>query len=414
MINSPLFWGLLIAAVVVHWSIPERFRAWFLFAASASYAATLDWRSVVALLVLGAIFYGAQKVPLRPRYLVPGLVVIALGYISYFKYFPVYLDAVRGKIEDPQVAAAFAVAVPLGASYYTFKLIHYAVESWRKKIPPHGPDTYFAYLFFFPMFAAGPIERFENFLKNRARTPSLDAMVRGVTRLFYGLIKKLVIVDLVLSRAPHHEPRDLIDAIPVWSPALPLEFLLGGLHVLSPAFVWQYVLTQFFSAYLDFSAYSDIAVGCGLLFGVTLMENFRWPIFAPNISEFWRRWHISLLGFCQTYVYLPLLGKTRQPYLALYASMLAVALWHAGSWNYVLWGLFHATFLVVYLSWARLKRARRWKLQSRALAALGCIFTILMCSAGQAFVSTKSIGIRAAYRMLAALIGVKIMPVVHV
>ena len=408
-----MVWGLLVAAVVVHWSISPRLRGWFLFAASAAYAATLDWRSVVALALLGAVFYAIHRLQQKPRFLTPAIVAVALLYLSYFKYLPVYIDATRGKIEDPQATAIVAVAVPLGASYYTFKLIHYAVESWRKKLPSHGADTFFAYLFFFPMFTAGPIERFENFVKNRAGAPSLDAMVRGITRIIYGLIKKLVIVDLVLNRAPHREPQNLLDAIPIWSPALPIEALLGGLHVLSPAFVWQFVFTQFLSVYLDFSAYSDIAIGCGLLFGVTLMENFRWPLLAPNISEFWRRWHISLLGFCQSYVYLPILGKTRNPYLALYASMLAVALWHMGSWNYVLWGVYHATFLVLYLTWSRIKRARRWKIRSRAVAVAGCVFTIAMCSAGQAFVSTKNIGVRASYRMLAALVGVKIMPVAH-
>lgn len=112
---------------------------------------------------------------------------------------------------------------------------------------------------------------------------------------------------------------------------------------------------------MDFSAYSDIAIGCSRLFGIRIMENFRFPIFAQNLSMYWKRWHISLSSWCQTYAYMPMLGLTRNPYLATYASFLVMGLWHAGTLNRAGWGLYQATGVSIYVTWSAFRRRRKWK-----------------------------------------------------
>ncbi|HVY47112.1 MAG TPA: MBOAT family O-acyltransferase [Minicystis sp.] len=412
MITSAVFWAFLVGAVVVHWLLPERLRTWFLFVASATYLAWLDWKSVLMLLVLSGLFYAVAHVEKRPRGLTAVLVLGVLAFLAWFKYVPVYVEAVRGRIEDPHARAAAAVLVPLGASYYTFKLIHYVIETGRKALPKHGPATFFAYMFFFPMFTAGPIERFDRFHDGRAPKLTREHLVDGTTRIMYGLVKKLVIVDLVFARPVRPDAHSLLDAIPIYNPALSLEQLMGVLPIVHPLFVWQFVINHFVAVYLDFSAYSDIAVGAGLLFGVRLMENFDYPLFATNISDFWRRWHISLSNYCREYVYMPVIGLTRNPYAAIFMTMAAIGLWHAGSWNYLCWGLFHAGFLVVYHSYARLKRRYDWEVDGRLVGLAGAVFTLLVCSAAQAFVATQPFGIRAAFRVLAALVGVHLAPAI--
>lgn len=407
MITSAVFWAFLVGAVVVHWLLPERLRTWFLFVASATYLAWLDWKSVLMLLVLSGLFYAVAHVEKRPRGLTAVLVLGVLAFLAWFKYVPVYVEAVRGRIEDPHARAAAAVLVPLGASYYTFKLIHYVIETGRKALPKHGPATFFAYMFFFPMFTAGPIERFDRFHDGRAPKLTREHLVDGTTRIMYGLVKKLVIVDLVFARPVRPDAHSLLDAIPIYNPALSLEQLMGVLPIVHPLFVWQFVINHFVAVYLDFSAYSDIAVGTALIFGIRLVENFDWPIFATNPTAFWKRYHVSLSAWCQRYVYLPVLGRTRNPYLAVYATMLAIGFWHAGNLNYLAWGLYQGTVIVVYLTWGRIKRWRKWKPKGNGIAIAGTFATLLAVAPAMIFPATSSYGVRAALKLLAALVRIR-------
>jgi alginate O-acetyltransferase complex protein AlgI len=111
---------------------------------------------------------------------------------------------------------------------------------------------------------------------------------------------------------------------------------------------------------MDFSAYSDIAIGASRLFGIRIMENFDFPILAQNIANFWQRWHMTLGRWCQSYVYMPMIGLTRNPYIAVYCTWLAIGLWHAGSLNWVFWGLYHGTGVAIFVAWGRFKRRKKW------------------------------------------------------
>jgi alginate O-acetyltransferase complex protein AlgI len=120
------------------------------------------------------------------------------------------------------------------------------------------------------------------------------------------------------------------------------------------------------------------------------MENFNWPIFAPNIGNFWKRWHMTLAGWCQAYIYMPTIGLTRNPYVAVYSTMLVMGLWHAGTFHWVFWGLYHATGIVTYLTWAGYKRRRRWMFldQNAAVRSVAVAITFLFVTGGFAFTST--------------------------
>jgi len=166
----------------------------------------------------------------------------------------------------------------------------------------------------------------------------------------HGLIKKFIIAGILLT--------SLLEGYTI-------DKVLHNLHNLHTYEVWGFLIVSYLIVYMDFSAYSDIAIGSSRLMGLRIMENFNWPILATNISNFWKRWHMTLAGWCQAYVYMPTLGLTRMPYLAVYMTFIAIGLWHAGSANYLAWGLYHATGVSIYITWARIKRRKKSKLPAQ-------------------------------------------------
>jgi len=343
VIQSPLFWAVLGLSVPVFWLLPVRARPGFLAAVSFGYLVTLAPQSVCALAVWTLAFYylGPQTVAGRPRRgaLVTGMILAIVGYLAYFKYIPPLISAFGG------FSLAVQLVIPLGISYYTFKLIHYVAEVARGNIQDRSLTSFLCYMLLFPIFTAGPIERFDHFLANREDRWRLDSTVEGLTRIVHGLIKKFVIAELVLHR--------LFGGVTN-------ELLLAKLPELSTLRVWRHLAVSYLYLYMDFSAYTDLAIGGSRLFGLRIMENFNFPILARSIGDFWRRWHLTLSGWCQSYVYMPILGLYRKPFVALYASFIVFGLWHAGTLTRLLWGIYHATGVAIYMIWTRYKRKRGW------------------------------------------------------
>ncbi len=285
--------------------------------------------------------------------------------------------------------------IPLGISYFSFKLIHYAIEVGRGNVTDRSLQNFFLYIFFFPIFTAGPIERFDVFLESRDEKPSLDAIVHGLSRIMYGLIKKFAIAGLVL--------------VPLMRAVTDASVLLERIDVLPVWKVWGFLTISFLLVYMDFSAYSDIAIGASRLFGIKITENFNWPIIAPNVSNFWKRWHITLVNWVQAYIYLPVIGLTRNPYLAIYSTMSVMALWHAGSFHWLFWGWYHATGLVIFLNWSRFKRKRKIKFPDNVpvLKYWGIVPTMIWIVAGYAFTTTyQHATLYGALRILAKLVSI--------
>ncbi|MDM8559130.1 MBOAT family O-acyltransferase [Candidatus Parabeggiatoa sp. HSG14] len=395
MIQSGIFWLVLFSSVIVFWMLPKQLRFSFLALASFGYLATLDLMSVLVLVAWTLAFYwlaplAIGKGPWQQR-LLPILILAILGYLAYFKYIPPLIAAMS------LVPIETHLIIPLGISYFTFKLIHYAVEVVRGNITDRSLSQFFTYIFLFPIFTAGPIERFDHFLANQDQKWQLDSMVEGLTRIIHGLIKKFFIAGMLIGALLGHYG----DA------AGPnASILLLNLSALPIYKVWGFLILSFLYLYMDFSAYSDIAIGASRLFGIRIMENFNFPIIAPNISNFWKRWHMSLAGWCQAYVYMPMIGLTRNPYIAVYSTMLAFGLWHAGSINRVCWGLYHATGLIIHLTWNRIKRKKKWYFIDRLLIIrlIGIPITFMFVAVSQAFTTTDGNGgFYGALRILAKL-----------
>jgi len=387
MIQSGTFWLVLAFSVALFWVLPKRFRFGFLAAASLGYLATLEALSVLALLGWSLVFFWLAPLAAgKGRHgwrILAALILAILGYLAYFKYIPRLVAALSS---DP-VERQFII--PLGISYFTFKFIHYAIEVARGNIKDRSLQRFFCYVFLFPIFTAGPVERFDHFLANQEDKPQLPSMVGGLTRITHGLIKKLVIGEMLLRPCSW----DVMNG----------GILLERLSVYPSCQVWGFFVLLYLYMYMDFSAYSDIAIGASRLFGIRIMENFNLPILAPNIADFWRRWHMTLVEWCRTYIYWPALGFTRNTYVAVYATFVTIGLWHAGNINWICWGFYHGTGVAAYLTWARIKRRRKWVFLNRGLwKYAGIPITFLFVSVGLVF-TLDGVGVYDSLRILARL-----------
>jgi alginate O-acetyltransferase complex protein AlgI len=245
-------------------------------------------------------------------------------------------------------------AAPLAISFFAFEFVHYLYDVGHGAEPIGNPLNFLLFAIFFPSLVAGPIKRFENFLPSlkEGLQESMDTrwaqrILHGGIRIGVGMFKKLMIADNLTAWINFSVPRfQDLDRSTRW-----LVFLAIGLRIL-----------------MDFSGYSDIALGLAETMGITIPENFNWPYFATNIQDFWRRWHISLSSWIRDYVYIPMgggaHGKARTVVNGLIAFSL-VGLWHGAQWSYVFWGVYHGVGLMVYrlydqLGGKRLGERFRW------------------------------------------------------
>lgn len=381
----------LAAAVLGYYLCPRRHRPFWLLL--ASYAFYVLWSPLAALGILGATVFtfwiGLLVEGKQARNTSENLgrstmalaVTLLLLYLGFYKLLGPMGDWLSGKAATPEPWKAFLarnVALPLGISYYSFKLISYVVDVYWRKIPAERNFVAFAsYVAFFPQIVAGPIQRSGDFLQQiHNLSPSPECMKSGLRRLLLGCFKKTVIADnlgLLISLAyPHSVPS----------------------HASSLAAFYLYPL----QLYADFSALTDIAVGAGRLFGIESPENFNEPFLASSISHYWRRWHMSLTTWLTDYVFLPLRMATRRAgnwglAFSLMVNMLLIGLWHAVSWTFVVFGLLHGIFLVVDALTARgrlkfFKAHARW---DRAATWLGPVFTFHLVAFAMVFVRAESL-----------------------
>ncbi|WP_349743671.1 MBOAT family O-acyltransferase [Roseateles cavernae] len=381
MFQSWTYWASLAASVLVYWQLPMRARPLLLLLVSLAYLYSLDPLGVTGLgvWVLAFLAIGWR---LRERdgesssALALAAIVGLLAYLAWYKYLPELAPGLGldGEFRD--------VVAPLGISFITFRLIHYLVEVQRGSLPAYRPLDFLAYAFFFPIWTAGPIHRFDAF-KSYAdgAAPRFDKedLRIGLNRIINGLIKKFVVADQLLPRlfGPHASARELIDR-------------LAGASTLE---VWWFLAVSFLILYMDFSGYSDMAIGSARLFGIRVLENFNFPVLARNVSEYWKRWHMSLANWCQSYVYMPVIAHSRQPYLAVFATFSIMGIWHAGSWHWLFWGLHHALGISLHRLWAAEKRRRQWTWFSQGFSRhLALPLTLLWVMAAGAFTTVHQVG----------------------
>lgn len=336
MFQSLAFWGLVPLFAGANTRLTPQMRAIALASLSLSLILYLNpaggaWLATevvaVYLVLLGAArLEGAA----RTRLVWAGIAMVVANLLL-FKYLPI------GAVGWVQ-----SVGFPLGISFLSFRLIHVLVEYNRGMLPKMGASEFFLYAFFFPIWVAGPIERLDRFLANRQDKVETDDLVTGANRVLFGLVKVFFISKTVLPAlyAAGQAPADV---------ALSLDSLTA-------LDTWRYLFVCYGILYCDFSGYSDIAIGLSRLFGFRIMENFAFPFLATNMSDYWRRWHISLAQWCQSYVYMPVLARTRRPNVALFSSFFVMGMWHAASPHWVLWGMWHAVGVTVYRYWDRFRR----------------------------------------------------------
>ncbi len=340
LFNSLEYLVFLPAVVCLHFLIPQRFR-WALLLV-ASYAFYMAWKVEYALLILTStvVDYVAalamsrcEEKRDRRRWLWLSLAT-NLGLLFTFKYANFASGSLRLLGERMNVLVDFPtleLLLPVGISFYTFQTLSYTIDVYRGHQQPERHFGRFAvFVAFFPQLVAGPIERAARLLPQFRERHGFDwqQFKGGLQLILWGFFKKLVIADQA---------------------AIYVEKVYGdpggheGLSLLVAGYLFAFQL------YCDFSGYSDIAVGSARLMGFRLMENFRAPYLAPNVREFWRRWHISLSTWFRDYVYVPLggnRGTTGRWAAAIAAVFVTSGLWHGANWTFFVWGALHAVYML--------------------------------------------------------------------
>jgi len=331
-----------------------RFVLLFALCWIAFFAVPRRWRSAT-LAAFGIVFYAT--------FAGPGVlgVVLLLTIAAYVRapvlLFVIVLAAVKLP-DSPWIA-------PLGLSYLTFELIHVVVERRRGRIGEMSFTDLLAFVFFAPARIAGPIKRFPQFRDSvDAAALSGDDVYAGVLRILLGLAKKFLLADVLALTVAESE------------------------YVSSTRQAWLVVIAFGLQLYLDFSAYSDIAIGFARTLGIRLPENFNRPYLAANIREFWERWHITLSQWVRDYVFTPLgralFGTRLRPYpaaiaaISYLATFAIVGAWHGLEPRFVLWGLYHGALLAIFNLWRRYVPPS----DSRALRALGIVVTFFFVTIG--------------------------------
>ncbi|HEU4626583.1 MAG TPA: MBOAT family O-acyltransferase [Steroidobacteraceae bacterium] len=339
--------------------LPIALAAFFLLARVAGRAAAAFWLAVASLvfygywrpehtLLLGAsiamnYLFGAlilrargEGSPAARRLLIAAVVtnLLVLGYFKYANFFVNTVSAVTGSSLD-----TVDVLLPLGISFFTFTQIAYLVDVHAGKVTERNPIHYLLFVTYFPHLIAGPVLHHAEMMPQFARPDIYRAYLRsmtiGLAFLTMGLAKKILVADSVAPLAN--------DA-----------FAQAAVAPLTTAAAWLGMVAYTLQIYFDFSGYSDMAVGLSLLIGVRLPYNFNSPYKARNISDFWRRWHMTLSRFLRDYLYIALGGNRRgrfRRYINLLVTMLLGGLWHGASWTFVVWGGLHGLYLCVNHAW---------------------------------------------------------------
>ena len=327
----------------VYWAMPwQRPRVYLLLAASIFFYAS--WNKQLALLICISTtidFFLAcgiedSKSPRRRKLLLLLNITANLGLLCYFKYVNFFLASLTEALRAAGVSTSFhplKILLPVGISFYTFEAINYMVDVYRGHTrAERNLPNFMLFILFFPHLVAGPIVRARDFLPqiHRRKRFSWMRMQLGVEFFLMGLFKKLAIANRMAEFAD-----------PVFKD--PEAYRSGA--------VWAAVIGYALQIYCDFSGYTDMALGCAHMLGYKLAMNFNLPYIARNISEFWRRWHISLSSWLRDYLFIPLGGSRGTAWLVcrnLMITMTLGGLWHGANWTFVAWGVMHGALLVAH------------------------------------------------------------------
>jgi len=336
MVFSSILFLLYFAPIffLVYYAVPNKFKnLWIIIGSLLFY-----WwgaPSFILILILSCFFdYFSSTLYLKYRtnFIFYLAIISNVGLLLYFKYYNFFIENILTLTKSN--SEWIKVALPIGISFLTFQKISYLVDVKRSKgelqVKLHN---YLLYVILFPQLIAGPIVRFKEIssqITNRFQEINSTNIYLGLKRFVIGLSKKVLIANVL---------GESVDAL----------FILPANEISSAAVILG-IFAYSFQIYFDFSGYSDMAIGLGKMMGFTFPENFNFPYIAKNITEFWKRWHITLSNWMRDYLYIPLGGNQineYRTYLNLIIVFLISGFWHGASWNFVVWGAYHGTFLVI-------------------------------------------------------------------
>ncbi|MBR6641270.1 MAG: MBOAT family protein [Clostridia bacterium] len=283
---------------------------------------------VVMIDYLAAMFIDKTDNKKKRKWLLILAVVLNIGTLFYFKYTGFTVEIINRlaglKIPVPNIV------LPIGISFYTFQAMSYVIDVYRKEVKAEkNPFFVLLYVSMFPQLVAGPIVRYQTVAEEiTKRTVTLQSFTDGIERFIFGLCKKLIIAN---------NTGKLADVI-------------FGAEALETPLAWLGAIAYSLQIYFDFSAYSDMAIGLGKIFGFNFEENFNYPYISKSVTEFWRRWHISLSTWFRDYVYIPLGGNrkgVKKQVLNLFIVWALTGIWHGAAVNFLLWGLYYFAFLIL-------------------------------------------------------------------
>lgn len=368
--TSPRFVLFLVLILgLLHFLRGKQWQKIILTIGSCLFYAAWDWRYLGLLLLISGIdFIAGARIAdssdrrVRLRWLLVSI-ISNLGVLSYFKYCNFFIDNLRWILGvDHHALPSLDILLPAGISFYTFKTMSYTIDVYRSEMPPcRSWLDYFMFVTFFPELIAGPIVRGSVFLPqmlDREFRPNWERLRAGGSIFVQGLLKKLLIADRLAL---------VVD--PVFKD--PAMYTTGSL--------WCALLGYTMQIYCDFSGYSDMAIGTARMMGFEMPENFRMPYLATGVTDFWRRWHITLSSWLRDYLYIPLGGNRctpRRTMVNLMITMLLGGLWHGASWAFVVWGGLHGGALAVQRGWGAVA-ANRFRLPTIISWAITLFFVVM-------------------------------------
>ena len=339
LFNTIQFFIFLAVVLALFYASPRAWRKYLLLAASYFFYGSWNPRFILLLLTLTAIDYTAgiwieKTPPGRRRKIILILSLTAnLGFLGIFKYYNFVASNLALALGKPGNSFWFDIVLPLGISFHTFQSMSYVVDVYRgQQKAIRNVTDYALYICFFPQLVAGPIVRARDFFRDLLhwKPPTTDDVARGVFLIALGLTKKMAFADQFAKVA-----NDYFGNVAAHSGMVP---------------AWTGVIAFGMQIYFDFSGYTDMAIGMALLLGFHFPINFRRPYLAASITEFWRRWHISLSTWLRDYLYISLGGNRHgrwHTYRNLMLTMLLGGLWHGASWNFIIWGGYHGSLLAI-------------------------------------------------------------------
>lgn len=332
--SIPFLFYFLPIVFILYFAVPKKLKNTVLLLSSLFFYGWGEPKFLIFMLISitqGYVFglliekYHGMK---RSKVFLVASVLLSLGILGYYKYADFFIEnfnALTG-----MSVPLLRIALPIGISFYTFQILSYAVDVYRKDTKAQRNFINLAaYIAMFPQLIAGPIVRYSDIaLQLENRTHSIEKAALGVRRFVIGLSKKILLANL------------LGEVVSVYKASSDQSVL----------FCWIYAVSYILHVYFDFSGYSDMAIGLGKIFGFDFLENFNYPYISASITEFWRRWHMSLGSWFRDYLYIPMGGnRVSKPrfFFNILVVWMATGFWHGAAWTFILWGLYFAIILII-------------------------------------------------------------------